>query len=93
MNSLGEYDEEDTQFFDAYDDASHDAEGHEGSGDPTYNDDWSMTYDGTDYSLSMIRLGPVGTSDKPTPIHFLEKTMNKAFIGSSHIQRGSRIEE
>ena len=66
MNSLEEYDEEDTQFFDAHDDASHDVEGYEESGDPTYyNDDWSMTYDGTDYSLSKIRLGPVGTSDKP----------------------------
>ena len=71
MNNSGEYDEEDTQFFDAYDDTSHDAEGYEESGDPTYyNDDWSMTYDGADHSLSMIRLGPVGMSD--------EKTMNKA---------------
>ena len=84
MNSLDEYDEEDTQFFDAHDDASHDVEGYEESGDPTYyNDDWSMTYDGTDHSLSMIRLGSVGMSDKPTPIHYLEKTMNEAFIGSS----------
>ena len=40
MNSLEEYDEEDTQFFDVHDDASHDAEGYEESGDPTYyNDD------------------------------------------------------
>ena len=40
------------------------------SGDPMYyNDDWSMTYDGTDHSLSMIRLGSVGISDKPTSIH------------------------
>ena len=84
MNSLDEYDEEDTQFFDAHDDASHDVEGYEESGDPMYyNDDWSMTYDGTDHSLSMIRLGSVGMSDKPTPIHYLEKTMNEAFIGSS----------
>ena len=52
MNSLEEYDEEATQFFDAHDYASHDAEGYEESGDPTYyNDDWSMTYDGTEYSL------------------------------------------
>ena len=58
MNILEEYDEEDTQFFDAHDDASHDVEGYEESGDPTfYNDDWSMTYDETDYSLAMIRLG------------------------------------
>ena len=65
----------DTKFFDAHDDASHDVEGCEESGDPMYyNDDWSMTYDGTDHSLSMIR---------PTPIHYLEKTMNEAFIGSS----------
>ena len=38
------------------------------------------------YSLSMIRLGQVGTSDRPTSIHYLEKikeTMNEAFIGSS----------
>ena len=43
MNSLDEHDEEDTQFFDAHDDASHDVEE---SGDPMYyNDDWSMTYD------------------------------------------------
>ena len=84
MNSLDEYDEEDTQFFDAHDDASHDVEGYEESGDPMYyNDDWSMTYDGTDHSLSMIRLGSVGIPDKPTPIHYLEKTMNEAFIGSS----------
>ena len=84
MNSLDEYDEEDTQFFDAHDDASHDVEGYEESGDPTYyNDDWSMTYDGTDHSLSMIRLGSFGMSDKSTPIHYLEKTMNEAFIGSS----------
>ena len=84
MNSLDEYDEEDTQFFDAHDDASHDVEGYEESGDPMYyNDDWSMTYDGTNHSLSMIRLGSVGMSDKPTPIHYLEKTMNEAFIGSS----------
>ena len=56
MNSLDEYDEEDAQFFDAHDDASHDVEGYEESGDPMYyNDDWSMTYDGTDHSLSMIR--------------------------------------
>ena len=69
-----EYDEEDIQFFDAHDDASHDVEGYEESGDPMYyNDDWSMTYDGTDHSLSMIRLGSVGISDKPTPIHHLEK--------------------
>ena len=75
MNSLDEYDEEDTQFFDAHDDASHDVEGYEESGDPMYyNDDWSMTYDGTDHSLSMIRLGSVGMSDKPTSIHYLEKT-------------------
>ena len=40
-----------------------------------------MTYDGTDHSLSMTRLGSVGMSDKPTPIHYLEKTMNEAFIG------------
>ena len=84
MNSLDEYDEADTQFFDAHDDASHDVEGYEESGDPMYyNDDWSMTYDGTDHSLSMIRLGSVGMSDKPTPIHYLEKTMSEAFIGSS----------
>ena len=87
MNSLGEYDEDDTQFFDAHDDASYDAEGYEESGDPTYyNDDWSMTYDETDCSISMIRHGPGGTSDRPTSIHYLEKTketMDEAFIGSS----------
>ena len=78
MNCLDEYDEEDTQFFDAHDDATHDVEGYEESGDPMYhNDDWSMTCDGTDHSLSMIRLGSVGISDKPTPIHYLEKTMNE----------------
>ena len=86
MNSLEEYDEEATQFFDAHDYASHDAEGYEESGDPTYyNDDWSMTYDGTEYSLSMIRLGTGGTSDRSTSIHHLEKieeTMEEAFIGS-----------
>ena len=66
MNSLEECDEEDTQFFDAYDDASHDVEGYEESGDPTHcNDDWSMTCDGTDYSLAMIRLGTGETSVKP----------------------------
>ena len=82
MNSLDEYDEEDKQFFD--DDASHDVEGHEESDDPTYyNDDWSMTYDGTNHSFLMIRLGSVGMFDKPTPIHYLEKTMNETFIGSS----------
>ena len=31
----------------------------------------------------MIRLGSVGISDKPTSIHYLEKTRNEAFIGSS----------
>ena len=31
MNSLEEYYEEDTQFFDAHDDVSHDAEGYEES--------------------------------------------------------------
>ena len=87
MNSLGEFDEDDIQFFDAHDDASCDAEGYEESGDPTYyNDDWSMTYDGTDYSLSMIRLGPCGTSDRPTSTHYLEnikETMDETFIESS----------
>ena len=34
---------------DAHDDACYDVEGYEESGDSTYNnDDWSMTYDGTD---------------------------------------------
>ena len=84
MNSLDEYDEEDKQFFDTHDDASHDVEGYEESRDPTYyNDDWSMTYDGTNHSFLMIRLGSVGMFDKPTPIHYLEKTMNETFIGSS----------
>ena len=74
MNSSDENDEEDTQFFDAHDDASHDVEGYEESRDPTcYNDDWSMIYDGFDHSLSMIRLGSVGMFDKSTPIHYLEK--------------------
>ena len=87
MNSLDECDEEDTQFFATHDDVNHDVESYEESGDPMYyNDDWSMTYDGTDHSLSMIRLGSVGTSDKSTPIHYLEKTMNEAFIGSSTIE-------
>ena len=36
MNSVEDYDEEDTQFFDAPEDASHDAEGYEESGDPMY---------------------------------------------------------
>ena len=65
INSLEEYDEEDTQFFDIHDDASHDVEGYEESGDPSYcNDEWSnwSTYNGTDYSISMIRLGTVETS-------------------------------
>ena len=88
MNSLGEYDEDDTQFFDAHDDASYDAEGYyEESGEPTYyNDNWSMNSHRTDYSISMIRLGPGGTSDRPTSIHYLEKikeTTDEAFIGSS----------
>ena len=74
MKSLEEYDEEDTQFFDAQDDASYDAGGYEESGDPTYyNDDWSMTFDGTEYSLSMIRVGTGETSDRQTSIHHLEK--------------------
>ena len=87
MNNLEENDEENTQFFDAYDDASHDAEGYEESGDPTYyNEDWSSTYDGPDYSLSMIRLRTGETSDRPTSIYHLEKieeTMDGTFIGSS----------
>ena len=90
MNILEEYDEEDTQFFDIHDDASHDAEGYEESGDPSYYNDewsnWSMTYDGTDYSISMIRLGTGETSDRPMSIHHREKiedTMVGTFIGSS----------
>ena len=70
MNSLEEYDEEDTQFFDAHEDASCDADGYEESGDLTYyNDDWSMNFDGTVHSISMIRLGTGGTSDGPNSIH------------------------
>ena len=45
-----------------------------------------MTYDGIDYSISMIRLGTSETSDIPMSIHHLEKiedTMDGAFIGSS----------
>ena len=45
-----------------------------------------MTYDGTDYSLAMMRLGTGETSDRPNSIHHLEKieeTMDEAFIGSS----------
>ena len=89
MNSLEEYDEEDTQFFDIHDDASHDVEGYEESGDPSYyTDEWSnwSTYNGTDYSISMIRLGTVEKSDRPMSFHHLEKiedTMVGAFIGSS----------
>ena len=89
MNSLEEYDEDDTQFFDNHDGASHDVEGYEESGDPSYySDEWSnwSTYNGTDYSISMIRLGTVEKSDRPMSIHHLEKiedTMVKAFIGSS----------
>ena len=44
-----------------------------------------MTYDGIEYSFSMIRLGTGGTSDRPTSIHHLEKieeTMDEVFIGA-----------
>ena len=88
MNSLEEYDEEDTQFFDTHDDVSHDVEGFEESGGPSYySDEWSnwSTYNGTDYSISVIRLGTVEKSDRPMSIHHLEKiedTMFGAFIGS-----------
>ena len=51
-------------------------------------DEWSnwSTYNGTDYSISMIRLGTVEMSNRPMSIHHLEKiedTKVEAFVGSS----------
>ena len=78
MNSSDEHDEEDTQFFDAHDDTSHDVEGNKEWNLMCYNDDWSMTHDGTDHSLLMIRLGTSGTSDKPNSI---KETMVEHSLG------------